>query len=201
MNRLLVIAFACACTAGVCRTATAQTIGIGPRLSFVRGDAASPDTASARYIGGIFRARTSGHTAIELGLDYRTTTDKTLQQKTRDLPFQGSVLLYPVRSSIGLYVLGGVGWYNQKVEPLLAPETATSVTKMGYHAGVGGELALGKRAALHLDYRYTFLHFGDQATAGTQPGALPIPGLGSVQEKLKLSHEGSMWTTGLTVYF
>jgi hypothetical protein len=42
----------------------------------------------------------------------------------------------------------------------------TSTTKMGYHAGLGGEL-----------------------------------GLTSLQEGLKLSHEGSMWTTGVTVYF
>jgi hypothetical protein len=182
-------------------SAGAQTIGLGPRIAFVRGDATQPDTASVRYIGGLLRARTSPRTAIELALDYRTVTDETLTHKTRDLPFQGSLLLYPFRSPLSMYLLGGVGWYNQKVETLVPPVSETSTTKMGYHAGLGGELMLGRRAALHLDYRYTFIHFGDQGTTPTSGGAIPVPGLISLQEKLKLSHEGLMWTTGVVVYF
>lgn len=29
----------------------------------------------------------------------------------------------------------------------------------------------------------------------------PIPGLGDLQKRLKPSHQGSMWTTGISVYF
>jgi hypothetical protein len=50
------------------------------------------------------------------------------------------------------------------------------------------------------DYRYTFIHFGDPQ-ANTAPGAVPIPGTSSVQQRLKLSHQGSMWTTGVTLSF
>jgi hypothetical protein len=45
------------------------------------------------------------------------------------------------------------------VETPVAPVSETSTTKMGYHAGLGGESGLGSRAALHLDYRYTFIHY------------------------------------------
>ena len=181
--------------------ARAQSIGFGPRFAFVRGDATQPDTASARYIGGVLRARTSPRTAIELALDYRTFTDDALTHKTRDLPFQGSLLVYPVHAAISAYLLGGVGWYNRKVETLVAPIAETSTTKMGYHAGLGGELMLGRRASLHLDYRYTFIHFGAQGTTPTAGGAIPVPGTTGLQEQLRLSHEGAMWTTGVVVYF
>jgi hypothetical protein len=57
---------------------------------------------------------------------------------------------------------------------------------------------MGRRATLHLDYRYTFIGFGGDES---DPGVLPLPGLGGLQDKLNLSHDGSMWTTGLTIYF
>jgi len=180
--------------------ASAQSFGLGAHLSFVRGDSTSPDTASARSYGALIRIRTSPRTALEGTIDFRTTTDEALTVRTRDRPIQASLLLYPVKSALSVYLLGGVGWYNQEVELLnsQAATTTTRTSKMGYHAGLGGELELGHRAALHVDYRYTFIHLGDN---GGDPGAVPIPGTITIQEKLKLSHQGSMWTMGVTVYF
>lgn len=201
MTRATFRARAAAVTLAVClllpALASAQSIGVGARMSWVRGSAASPDTASARYWGAYVRAHTSPHTALEVSLDYRKVTDDTLTSRTRDMPIQASLLVYGPRTPLTFYLLGGVGWYNQRIE-FLDGQPTTSTTKMGYHAGVGGELQLGRHAALHVDYRYTLIHLGGSEG---QAGAVPIPGTTSLQEKLRLSHEGSMWTAGVTVYF
>ena len=68
---------------------------------------------------------------------------------------------------------------------------------MGYHAELGGELMLGRRAAIHLDHRCTFIHFGDHGTTPISGGVIPVPGLPACG----LPHEGAMWTTGVLVYF
>lgn len=179
--------------------ATAQSVGVGPRLAFARStvDAES----STRYSGGLLRARLSPRTALEVSLDYRTFVNESLGERVRDMPIQGSLLLYLMRANLSPYLLGGIGWYSQRVEEPTTPEEATTTRRVGYHAGLGGEIRVGRHAAVHVDYRYTFIHVGDQEDVETSPGAVPLPGLRGLQEKLKLSHEGSMWTTGVTFYF
>jgi opacity protein-like surface antigen len=174
--------------------ATAQQadpgFGLGGRLSFVRGD---PDVVdSTRYFGGQLRLRGGGRAALEVAFDYRSEVDDLEVVRVVDYPIQASLLAYLIRGAVAPYLLGGVGWYSQRVESLVDGETADSVTtrKVGYHVGFGGDLRLGRRASLHLDYRYTFINIGDSDA----PGAI-------LQELLKLSRQGSMWTTGLTVYF
>jgi outer membrane autotransporter protein len=109
--------------------------------------------------------------------------------------------MYFTRSNLAPYLVTGIGWYSQRVETLQDKQvlTSTKTRKTGYHAGLGGDVRLGQRAALHLDYRYTFIGFGKDED--TEPGVVPLPGLGGLQERLKLSHKGSMWTSGVTVYF
>ena len=48
--------------------------------------------------------------------------------------------------------------------------------------------------ALFGDYRYRFVHFGDVAV-DSQPINIPLI------SAAKLSHQGSMWTTGMAFYF
>jgi hypothetical protein len=180
--------------------------GVGARFSLVRGDAAVPGSSADRFSGGLLRLRLSPRTAIEVALDYRSYLNQDLTERIKDMPIQASMLLYPIRAAISPYLLGGVGWYAQTVTLVNtdAPPTPQTTRTMGYHAGAGGELRLGAHAAVHLDYRYTFIHFGsDQAGAASSstPGALPIPGLGALQDRLRLSHKGSMWTGGVTFYF
>ena len=179
--------------------ASAQSLGIGGRLSFVRPDATRPDTESTRLAGGALRAHLSKRTAVEVSLDYRRFVDEE-QRRIRQTPIQASLLLYPFRAVLGMYVLGGVGRYSERIEPApgVDAEVLTSA-RTGYHAGLGGELQLGRHAAFHLDYRYTFLHAGSDEEYAK--GAVPIPGTMTLQDRLGLSHEGSMWTAGLTVYF
>lgn len=183
--------------------AVAQVIGIGPRMSFVRPDPAL-GTASDRYTGGALRLKMSPRTAIELAMDWRSTTSDDATVRIRDYPFQGSLMVYPVRAAIAPYALGGVGWYSQRMESLSGSQVLSqqTVRRMGYHAGFGGELTLGRRATIFADYRYTFIRFGDDETAlENGAGAFPIPGAGSLLENFRLSHEGSMWTGGLVINF
>lgn len=181
---------------GQASAAGAQSLGIGPRFSFVRGDV---NADRSRYSGGLLRMRTSPRTALEVSLDYHM--NESLTERIKDYPIQGSLLIYPVHTTLAPYFVGGVGWYSQRVEQLQGSQvlTSTKTRKTGYHAGVGADLWLGRRATLNLDYRYTFIGFGKDE--GSQPGALPLPGTVALQNRMNLSHKGSMWTTGVTVYF
>ncbi len=176
-------------------------VGLGFRVSLVRGDAGAVETAD-RYSGGFLRARLSPHSGLELALDYRAQVNADLTERIRDIPVQASYLLFPLRTSFAPYLLVGIGWYAQHVDVLadgVAVESRTA-RKVGYHAGLGGELRLGRRVGLHGDYRYTFIGLGGDE-AERQPGAVPLPGLEGLQRRLGLSHKGSMWTWGATVYF
>lgn len=183
--------------------ASAQALAVGPRMSFVRPDPAL-GTASDRYTGGALRLKTSPRTAIELAMDWRSTTSEDATVRIRDYPVQASLILYPVRAAIAPYLLGGVGWYSQRMEALAGAEvlSQSTVRRMGYHGGFGGDLKLGARASLFADYRYTFIRFGDDESGLDRgAGAFGIPGAGSLMDHLRLSHEGSMWTGGLVINF
>jgi opacity protein-like surface antigen len=171
-------------------SADAQTFGIGARFSMIRGDV-DADTSAERFLGVLVRLRTSDKTSLEVSLDRRAETNEAATERTRDYPLQASLLLFPVRSAISPYLLGGVGWYSHRFERLEGDDVieSTSTRKFGYHAGFGGELSLGRHAGLHADYRYTFLRFGsDDDEESTSSRFLP-------------SYQGSMWTAGLTLYF
>jgi len=175
-------------------------IGIGPRLTFIRGSENAPE-GTQRFLGGILRLG-GGHTALEVAMDYRSEVSGALTERVKSYPIQGSLLVYPIRARVSPYVLGGLGWYTQQVTHFSAPTGTvvvddTTTRKMGYHAGFGGEVRAARHFGLYGDYRYTFIGFGgdDDTSAGVLPGWIP----GS--ERLKLSHEGSMFTWGGVFYF
>jgi opacity protein-like surface antigen len=183
----------------------AQGIGIGGRFSMIRGDV-DADTGAERFTGGQVRAWLSPRAALEVSLDRRTQDNDVLNERVRDYPLQASLLLAPVRSTFSPYVLGGIGWYTHRIEQLAGTETVESTTtrRVGSHAGFGAEMRLGRHAALHADYRYTFLRFGaaDPIKSDTIAGAVAQSHLSNTDGARFLpSYEGSMWTTGLTIYF
>jgi hypothetical protein len=175
-------------------------IGIGPRLTFVRGSEDSPD-GSQRLVGGLVRLG-GGHTAVEIAMDYRAEVTGALTERVKSYPIQGSLLLYPIRARVAPYLLGGIGWYTQQVTHFSAP-TGTIVVdeettrKMGYHAGFGGEVRAAKHFTLFGDYRYTRINFG----GGDDEGSSLLPGFIPGSDRLKLSHQGSMFTWGAVIYF
>jgi Outer membrane protein beta-barrel domain len=182
-------------------TASAQAgLAIGPRIAFVRGDSSSND-GSTRFTGGVLRLGT-GRTTLELALDYRSSLTGDLLEKVTDMPIQGSMLFYPVRAAIAPYALGGIGWYSQNVKRFSQAGATTPIDeettrRIGYHAGFGADLRLLRRLSLFGDYRYTFLHFGsdDDEIPDQTPSLIPFA------ERLKLSHEGSMFTWGAVLHF
>ena len=197
--------------------AQAQTVGIGPRTVFISGaDSPIADPAAAsntRFNGGFIRLRTSRHVGLEASIDFRTTTNAAQTLRLRSTPIQASLLVYPFHLGIDPYLIGGIGWYKERLEAMgtgAADIAAVQTSKVGYHAGVGGELMLGRRASIFLDYRYTFINFGNQNTDAspvtTALAALSaftsLPGLLSLGSNgTGLSHQGSMITAGFTLYF
>lgn len=173
--------------------AEAQSFGIGGRLGMMRPDVQAESPAE-RFTGGHIRARVSPRIALEVALDLRTTHDDTLTRRVREYPIQGSLLLFPVRTVVAPYVLGGGGWYTSRLQTQVNGEwmSEDSTHRFGWHGGFGAELRLGRHAAAHADYRYTFLRFGED-----ERRAEPAAGF----SRLLPSYEGSMWTAGLTVYF
>jgi len=175
--------------------AAAQGLGIGPRLSFVRGDVPS-ETVSTRFFGGILRMQSSKRVVLEAAADFRTERSDDGLRRVKERPLQGSLLLFPVRSTFAPYILAGYGLYTRTTESFDAAGATTATVserKTGAHIGFGAELFLGRRAAFVLDYRYRFVRFGSPEMDETP---VNLPGLGS-----RLSHRGSMWTSGIAVYF
>jgi hypothetical protein len=177
----------------------AAQLGVGPRLSWTNPDVTVPGLGSDRSIGAAIRAALSMRLGAELSFDYGHATDPATGLRVRTIPVQASVLLYPLRSRLSIYLLGGYGWYYRRFEP--APGTsgvAFSDRRTGWHTGLGGELIFGRHLGAYLDYRYLFVHHNEDVGAS---GGVPIPWTGGVQGDLHLSHEGSAWTTGVTIYF
>jgi hypothetical protein len=179
-----------------------QSVGIGPRLTFVRGHLPS-NTPAARLIGGTLRMSGSKRSALEITLDYRSTMNEEETVRVRETPIQGSLLIFPVRSRFSPYLLGGAGIYSRMTDQLSETGLVLSTAnerKIGWHLGLGGEFFLSRHAALFADYRWRFVKFGEPDTNSTQiniPGSSTIPGL----DRLKVSHQGSMWAGGMAFYF
>lgn len=195
--RSLLPLLALALLTGLPATVSAQAFGIGPRLSFVRGDLPS-GTPSTRFWGGIVRMQLSKRMVLEGAADFRSETSDDGLTRVKERPLQGSLLMFPVRSTLAPYVVAGYGVYNRTVEvidetALLVPAVAVSERETGLHLGFGAELRLGRRAAFIVDYRYRFVRFG-AAEGDEEPVNLPLL-------KDRLSHRGSMWTSGIAFYF
>ena len=198
---IVVAMFAVVCAAAA--PAGAQTLGIGPRFSFVRGNVIS-GTPATRLIGGTLRFNTGPHTALEGSMDYRSYFNDAGTERTRETPMQGSVLLFLARSALSPYVGGGIGLYSQSHDTLDANGLVTASTsekRVGWHLGAGAEIRITKHAAFFADYRFRFVTFGNPTDSAQQPITIPGATIFPVLAKVKLAHEGSMWTSGMACYF
>jgi opacity protein-like surface antigen len=189
-------------TCGSPRVANAQTFGIGARLAIVKG-ADSPlltDTGKdrARFTGALARVK-FGRLALEGSMDQHTVEDDATGTTIKCYPIQASLLYYLSQTKRGLYILGGGGYYLQKLT--LTDDNnelvESSAHSIGYHLGMGIELALSQHLTLFTDYRYTF---SDAPTfEGITSSVLSRVGLHGDAEGIDT--KGSMWVTGVMIYF
>jgi hypothetical protein len=194
--RHLAVALAAAVALLIPSATFAQGFGLGPRVSFVRGDLAT-GTESSRFLGGTIRMSSSRRVVIEVAMDFRTGESEDGASRLRERPIQGSLLLFPVRSTFAPYLLGGVGLYSRTADALDDAGTVLSsetTRETGAHFGFGAELFFGRHAALFADYRFRFVRFGSPEEGDE---AIDIP----LVDSLNVSHRGSMWTSGLVFYF
>lgn len=173
----------------------AQAFGIGPRMSMVRS--LTPGAPSTRSFGGTVRLGSSRRVSLELAADYRKTLSLDGVTRERERPMQASVLLFLTKSTLSPYLLGGYGIYRRDVDFL--DSTGTTVTSVsdrtsGAHVGFGAELLLTRHAAFFVDYRYRLVRLGEPEAGAKE---LNVPFVDSV----KLSHRGTMWTSGMAFYF
>jgi opacity protein-like surface antigen len=178
----------------------AQTFGIGGRIAMVRAEVEGEDE-SVRFTGGQIRLGVGQRAAIEVSIDRHTESFDLLNEKVKETPVQASLLLYLAGGGFRPYLLGGPGWYTRSVEAIDDPDGLIedeSTRKFGWHGGFGAEIRLGRHAGIHGDYRYTFLSFNDDDDDEEAAGAT---GRNSFVSGLLPSHEGSMWTVGVTIYF
>lgn len=168
---------------------SAQGVGAGVRLSWVKPEVVGDvDVDKVRVIGGQVRLL-SGRAGFEVSLDRRSESFPLLNQKVTETPIQASLLLRMGSGRLAPFLLGGPGWYRRKVEALDAPgNVSVTKTEFGWHAGAGLEILPTRHLGIHGDYRYTFLDFNRKEDEGFIGGLLP-------------GHRGSMWTLGATVYF
>jgi hypothetical protein len=195
--------------------AQAQMLGVGVRMLTASGAdsplVSSTGEANPRFYGGLLRFNASSHMALELTMDYRRMLNPEGTARIRYTPIQASILVFPRRMAIAPYLIVGVGWYRQRVEAMDGGETRLSATtsEKGYHTGFGGQMMLGRHASMFVDYRYSFVDItGANGLAGAAYAASSLSSVigllsavGGNEYSSKLSHRGSMWTTGLTVYF
>jgi len=196
IRRSIFIAASFGVVLALAQPALAQTFGIGPHLSFVRGDLTT-GTPSQRFTGATVRLG-GGHAGIEVSFDYKSTVSQDGTARIRELPLQGSLLIFLGRRTVSPYLLGGFGTYTQAADVkgdngLFVNQTMTR--KTGVHMGFGAEVFFLRHAAFFVDYRYRFVKFGGEAEPGDQPINIPII------SSAKISHNGSMWTTGVAFYF
>lgn len=202
MRSIYVSAAACAAVLALLPSPAAAQFGVGARFAMVKDDA-RVDSDAVRFTGGHIRLGMSKRTAVELSMDFKTLDLPTESIRTKDRPFQVSLLLYPVKSAFSPYLLGGVGWFKREVQ-LMDGDTvisSESTTEFGYHGGFGLQIGLGKHAAIHGDYRYTGLHFGDDDEDNTNANLSDRSSLLGVPSGILPGYKGSMWTAGFTVYF
>lgn len=138
--------------------------GIGPKVGFYK----APDADDGTMFIGL-QSRTKGkYVGAEFSLEYRGeqsyTTTGGSQLTVRQIPVTGSFLLFaPLAENFAPYGLAGLGAYYTFYDydgGFVNPGDDSDV-KIGYHVGLGADIALSESAAFNIDYRYLYLDGSD----------------------------------------
>ena len=168
--RLTILAAVMAVLAASARPLRGDALGFD--LGLHGGVQKSQDGTTNNFIGG---AQARIRLFYLLGAEARASYYKDTFESggkgvtLKNVPYQLSAMLYMISApGVGLYVLGGGGYYNLKVEGAVAGTTVTvSENKWAAHAGAGLDVKLWKRLWLNGDVRYAFLDVKSLSEAGT----------------------------------
>jgi opacity protein-like surface antigen len=177
---------------GLPGSGAAQSIGVGPRFSFVQADLGL-ETPATTFFGATGRYRVTRHVSLELAGDYRKYRGRLA--RFREVPVQASALVAfpPSLPHVKPYVVGGAGMYSRAIDIFDANGllfATTTERKSGWHLGAGAEVPIHRRAAAFADVRFRSVQFGEF------PDGSILSGLAD----LKLSR-GPMVTSGVAFYF
>lgn len=119
----------------------AQTFAVGPQIGYHK----SEDADGSLMLGGAGRLYLARSFALEASINYRSEEYESGAVKTKMYPIMLSGMLYALPI---LYGTVGAGWYNTSVEyskelNALGFKDET-ISKFGYHLGLGAEIELGK---------------------------------------------------------
>lgn len=197
--------------------ARGQMLGVGVRMASVSGPESpaveGSDSSRLRFWGGFARLHLVGSFGVEVSMDYQSETNDAGTGRIRNTPIQVSALLLSPKKTFAPYLLGGLGWYQHKIEALDTGNTvaAANTTDFGYHLGGGLQLRLGRHAAVFADYRYVWVDEngldGFSSLIRSAASLTSVIGLVSSAAGANdnngngISRGGSMWVGGLTVYF
>ena len=140
-----------------------NTIGIGPRLGYYKGD----DADEGNAFGGIqVRGRFNRILGVEAAVEYRGGQKYGLEGaqtvETSFVPVTASALLFlPVSENFQPYGVAGLGAYYTIYDTEGIEDDIDNEFNLGYHLGFGLEIPFNEKVALNADYRYLFLNPDD----------------------------------------
>jgi len=162
--------------------AASPALGIGGRAGWLKSEDAD-DTSV--YGGAHFRLRLLPILGFEGSIDYRREKfDDDIE--IRSYPVLASALLYLIpRGPIQPYLIGGVGWYFNRIEIKGGPDDETR--RVGAHVGAGLDVPLTPQVVLNGDIRWIFLDVDSKEVREAR--------------RRDLNTDGWLATLGVTFYF
>ncbi len=163
--------------------ASSPALGVGGRAGWFRSDDADETNL---YGGAHVRLRLLPALALEGSIDYRREEFDNGKIAIKSYPVLASALLYLIPSGpIQPYLIGGAGWYFNRVEIKDGPNDETK--RVGAHVGAGLDVPLTSQFVLHGDIRWYFLDVDSRKVR---------------EERLDdLNTDGWLATVGATFYF
>lgn len=130
----------------------AKKFSIGPRITYSMAKDADEGQWSPGLQGGV---RLSPDLGLAASIDY-LKHDFGYGTTVRTYPIQGSLQAYLAPGGIlSPFLLGGVGWYYTQVDGPSGFSASTS--RLGFHGGVGLEIAVNNSLYLDTTFRYVWI--------------------------------------------
>jgi len=164
-------------------TASSPGLGIGGRAGWLRSD----DADDTNLHGGAhLRLRLLPILGLEGSIDYRKEEFDNGRIEVKSYPVLVSALLYPIPAApIQPYLIGGVGWYFNRIE--IAGGRSDETQRFGVHIGPGLDIPLTPQVVLNGDIRWFFLDVDSKEVREAR--------------RRDLDTDGWIATVGVTFYF